>query len=158
MRLAGVPFAILDTTVLRRLLVPVDFSACSLQAVRHACVLTRVVGGTLILLHVLDGRAGASEAETQLRALGEAARHPPQIRVVPVQQEDIARTILSVAQAERAELLILGTHGRNDLASGVLGQVAHRLILSADLPIQLVPERLRAAAPHSRWLVAAQEE
>lgn len=145
-------------TVFRRLLVPVDFSACSVQAVRHACVLTRVVGGTLILLHVLDGRAGAGEADTQLRALGDAARHPPLIRVVPVQQEDIAQTILSVGQDERADLLILGTHGRDDLGSGVLGQVAHRVILNADLPIQLVPERLRAGAPRSRWLVAAEEE
>ncbi|WP_165795447.1 universal stress protein [Deinococcus koreensis] len=141
----------------RRLLVPVDFSACSLQAARHACAMTRMVGGSLILLHVLDGRVTAEQAGGQLALLGNEARHPPQLRVVPSVASDVALTILDVAHSERADLLILGTHGRNDLGSGVLGQVAHRLVLAADLPVHLVPERLRALAPHARWLVSTPE-
>lgn len=141
----------------RRLLVPVDFSACSLQAARYACGLTRTVGGSLILLHVLDGRVSAEQGDSQLRLLGNEARHRPLIRVVPAVAGDVALTILDVARTERADLLILGTHGRNDLGSGVLGQVAHRLVLAANLPVQLVPERLRAQRPHARWLMSAPE-
>lgn len=141
----------------RRLLVPVDFSACSLQAARHACGLTRTVGGSLILLHVMDGRVDELAATAQLRMLGTGARHPPQIRAVPLNRADVALTILDVARHERADLLVLGTHGRDDLGSGVLGQVAHRVIVAAEVPVHLVPEKLRSAAPRSRWLAAAQE-
>lgn len=150
-------FAILESTVFRRLLVPVDFSACSVQAARHACQLTRMVGGTIILLHVLDGRTTPGAARERLRRLGEEARHRPVICVVPLQGGEVAATILDVAQAERADLLILGTHGRDDLGSGVLGQVALRLVLTADLPVHLVPERLRTWGPHSRWLMPTPE-
>ena len=38
----------------RKILVPVDFSPCSLEAYRVALALTRVFGAELILLHVID--------------------------------------------------------------------------------------------------------
>lgn len=82
----------------------------------------------------------------------------PVICVVPLRDADVAAAILNVAHAERADLLILGIHGRGHLRSGVLGQVAQRLVLTADLPIQLVPERLRSQAPRSRWLTAVEDE
>lgn len=136
----------------RRLLVPVDFEACSVQALRHACTLTRVLGGSLTVLHVLDGRVGEADAGDKLRALAAGARRPAAVRVYP-EVGGIAQTILQAARDEGADLLIVGTHGRSDLGAGVLGGVVHELVLRAHLPVQLVPEGLREAPARSRWLV-----
>ena len=72
--------------MLRRMLVAVDFSECGHHAARYAFGLARAVGGTVTLLHVLEGQeAGplsSEAAQTLLRELSMQARCPPKCLVV----------------------------------------------------------------------------
>lgn len=132
----------------RRVLVPVDFGACSVQAVTHACDLVRAIGGSLTLLHVLEGsQAPNGQAEARLRQLAERGRRPPTLLVEEPGEHSVAAVILAVAHRVGAELLVLGPHGGPDPAVHKLGRVATEVLLKAHLPVRLVPgARWRALA------------
>jgi len=50
-----------------------------------------------------------------------------------------AQAIAEFAQAERPDLIVMGTHGHSALASMVLGSVANGVLARCKLPVLLVP-------------------
>jgi nucleotide-binding universal stress UspA family protein len=52
--------------------------------------------------------------------------------------DDIAQTIVREAENYRAELIVMGTHGRRGIARWMLGSVAERVVRLAHTPILLV--------------------
>ena len=145
---------------IRHLLVPVDFSAASKQALDYAVGVARTCGAKLTLLHVVelpsyltDGHAPA-HVTTALRdhmqgsAQQELARLLPEGAGTPV---EIARQvavgvphqkILEIAAAERVDWIVMATHGRTGLSHLVMGSVAERVLRTAPCPVLT----LRAAA------------
>ncbi|WP_180969949.1 universal stress protein [Deinococcus planocerae] len=144
----------------RRVLVPVDFGACSVQAVTHAFDLVRVIGGSLTLLHVLEEpQAPDGPAEARLRQLAERGRRPPTLLVAAPGEHSVAEAILAAARRVEAELLVLGPHGGPDPTVHKLGRVATEVLLGAHLPVQLVPGAFQPAPePGARWRALAKGE
>jgi nucleotide-binding universal stress UspA family protein len=56
--------------------------------------------------------------------------------------DDPAEAITRYAQDERADLIVLGTHGRSMLGRAVLGSTAAQVLRRADCPVLLVPPAL----------------
>jgi nucleotide-binding universal stress UspA family protein len=144
--------------VFYRIVVPTDFSACSEQAWALARRLAAASGAELVLAHVLvetplysegavdmrhvkDVYAAARKwAKETLERWAEAARaEGPKARVVlrtGVPHEEI----VALATDERADLVVLGTHGRGGLGRTFLGSVADRVIRLAPCPVLSVRE------------------
>ena len=144
----------------RQVLVPVDFGVCSVHAAYHACDLVRAIGGSLTLLHVLEGGPANAEealrAESRLRQLAGRSRRPAHILVEPGQGRPVAQVILAVAARVGAELLVLGPHGGPDPSVRRLGRVATEVLLNTHLPVQLVPGGwLGTSGPGARWRALA---
>lgn len=137
----------------RRVLVPIDFGVCSVEALNHACDLVRAIGGHLTLLHVLEGREEVpGHAEAELRRLGQRGRRPPTLLVEPLEEHSVAEVILGVARRSGAELLVLGPHGGLDPTLPRLGRVATEVLSRTHLTVQLVPAPGRASpALGARW-------
>ena len=57
---------------------------------------------------------------------------------------EISREILRLARAFRADLLVIGTHGRSGLERMFTGSVAGRLVQTSALPVMVVRGRPRA--------------
>jgi nucleotide-binding universal stress UspA family protein len=55
----------------------------------------------------------------------------------------IGGAMIDVALAHQAGLLVVGTRGRSDLTSMLLGSVAHEVVHKSTLPVLVVPERAR---------------
>jgi nucleotide-binding universal stress UspA family protein len=55
----------------------------------------------------------------------------------------IGGAMIDVALAQRAGLLVVGTRGRSDLTSMLLGSVAHEVVHKSTLPVLVVPEKTR---------------
>lgn len=66
--------------------------------------------------------------------------HFPQLQIDGEVAEGTAAEVLT-AEAPRAQLTVLGTRGRGGIASTLLGSVSRAVLLKADGPVMVVPER-----------------
>jgi nucleotide-binding universal stress UspA family protein len=146
-------------TAVKRILWATDLSPASEGAWCYALLLADMLSAEVCLLHVVSATqvVGAPdlpvpfpmdwlEAELAVRdrdlasrqkdveALGIAAR-----RKVTVGAP--AATILAEAEAERADLIVVGTHGRRGLSHVLLGSVAEAVIRRAPCPVLAVQTR-----------------
>lgn len=142
------------------ILVPVDFSDCSAEVVRHAASLARQHDTALVLLHVVE-LPPAMDDDTVVRpkAMGkpvraidyvrsEAERHMPSyIALDEVNGLSVRTRILSGIPAERiveeaetvdASQIVMGTHGRSGFARMMTGSVAETVIRHTERPVTLI--------------------
>lgn len=137
----------------RTLLAPHDFSPASRAGFVYAEALARQAGARIHLLHVVEAPAlhaltpagpldlalpdvvvtGALlEAEKLLIELAEASRADVQVHVVEGQPTEI---ICEMAERLPADLIVMGTHGRDGFAHRLLGSVAERTLRRAPCPV-----------------------
>ena len=141
--------------VLKRILVPLDFSANSTRALDYAYALAQKFDAALHLVHVcevpsmmtgsMDAYAIAytdwsqqlgDEAERELEKLR------PRLAEVKVSNEVLfgnpARAIVTAARTNDADLIVMGTHGHGPVMHVVMGNVAERVVRTADCPVLTV--------------------
>ena len=142
---------------LQRILVPLDFSTNSARALDYARGLAFEFGATLHLVHVcevpsmmtgsMDAYAIAyndwsqqlgAEAEQQLStitaSLGSAKVTTEVLFGRP------AAAIVEAAATNKADLIVMGTHGHGAVMHMVMGNVAERVVRTAPCPVLTVPE------------------
>ena len=144
-----------------RILVPVDFSDPSRQAVKHAAWLAGKLGAKVDVLHVASrpveylpleewifGEArgqknveekvleAAQKAFTRfLNEFSEATRGKLTTRVetgVPSQ------VIIQVTEDDEYDMVVMGTHGRTGAKHATLGSTAERVLRKANCPVLVV--------------------
>ena len=133
-----------------RIVVPIDFSDCSVDALEYGIQMAKDVGASLTILHVLEpvcygddfalghvaeqGRLDervASQLRTcvsMIRSSGVAARQVIRGGVT-------ADSILEVARASTSDLIVMGTHGRRGISHVVKGSVAEAVLRLASCPV-----------------------
>jgi nucleotide-binding universal stress UspA family protein len=140
----------------RTILHPTDFSPGSAAAFEYACQLARDYDARLIVLHVLGpiipvGADGVivSPNMDELRVIArkqlDGVRPPNSgVRVEPAVREGPASQVILEATAEfRADLIVMGTHGRTGFRRLVLGSVTEEVLRKAPCPVLTV----KAPAP-----------
>ena len=148
---------------LKRILIATDFGEAADVAFAYGRELARTFGASIDVLHVADnvlarGFAGeaylASYPELQ-RDVEEAAAKRLEGMVCDEDRAVLnARTVIRVstspalaivdyAREARADLIIMGTHGRGAMAHLLMGSVAERVVRTAPCPVLTVrcPER-----------------
>lgn len=139
-------------------LVPVDFSQTSEAALNYAIGMARRKGGKLLLLHVISDSSvmmsayGGGSAEIMLelqRSMEESAGkemrrlvarkrlRPGQYRSV-VSRGSPAQIIVREAKKARAQMIIMGSHGRTGLQRLMIGSVAEQALRYAQCPVLIV--------------------
>jgi nucleotide-binding universal stress UspA family protein len=143
--------------MIERILVPLDGSALSEQALAQAAALARLFGAQLILARVPEAiltpllSAGVwvtVPAETQAE-VDEAAEYLQAVAARPELAELVAERVtpprpvadglLDAVAGSRANLIVATTHGRTGLGRVVLGSIAAKLVHAAPVPVVLVP-------------------
>ena len=135
---------------LERILVPVDFSDCSLDALEYAVVLAQQAKASLMLLHVLEPvsygldftlshirtREQVRESWTKrLEELVSSHQHshvPMEFRLRGGLPTD---SILDSAQTLPCDLIVMGTHGRRGISHTISGSVAEAVLRKAHCPV-----------------------
>ena len=141
----------------RRILFASDFSKASGKAFTTALTLAKANRATLTILHVIvpfmpivpeqyintatweqiDSQA-RRWSQQQLARLTEKAKKAG-IRVVGLLLEgDPAQQITRAARSKRADVLVVGTHGRTGLTKFFVGSVAGRVVATASCPVVTV--------------------
>jgi len=136
-----------------RLLVAVDFSLSSRAAFRFAVVLARRLRARMTLLHAAepsgrsrsrDGHIDASyrrKAERWFQAAVSASRAGHMVNERIVIPGNPAEVILDQAKRVRADLIVMGSHGRRGLSLLMLGSVARSVVRQARSPVLVVKAR-----------------
>lgn len=140
----------------KQILVPVDFSDCSLNALSYASVLAQKFQAKLILLHVVEpaaypqnypaGTVALDKANQNL--LSAAGERLLKIRLRTSAQGLAAETLVRMGRAQSeisdtaiatgADLIVMGTHGYNGLKQVLLGGTAERVVRQSHCPVLTV--------------------
>ncbi|MBB3261885.1 nucleotide-binding universal stress UspA family protein [Paraburkholderia bannensis] len=88
-----------------------------------------------------EGRLLCTDAQEKMMVAG--VRGVARSVEVDLGAEDIAHCIARTAAESKADLIVMGTHGRRGVRRLVLGSVADRVLRSSRCPILLVPSRTR---------------
>jgi len=143
---------------LKKVLVPIDFSNISKNALPWATFLAQKFGAELILLHVTEkfpidyllGRELMSEvivplmkqAEAELEHMAESLSKSTGVNISAVVRDGTPfEEICNAAKTLGAELIVLTTHGYTGLKHVWLGSTAERVVRHATCPVLVVRER-----------------
>jgi len=144
-------------TRIRRILVATDFSKTSAKALTGAIDLAKAQRAKLTILHAYVPlvplvpeqyiEAGTWDridtesrrwAERQLVKLAARARKSGVRATSALVIGDPSRQIVRTARGLRADLIVVGTHGRQGLTRFFLGSVAERVIATAACPVMTI--------------------
>lgn len=148
------PVERVGSVLYKTIVCPIEFSDPSTRALEYAVSLAEETDGRLILLHVIEGFIDkATIAEVGHFNVPEYYRHleedamarlkaavPAEARVWCRPDERLAfgkpyREILRVAKEEKAELIVMGVHGKGVLNRRLLGSTTHRVVREATCPV-----------------------
>jgi nucleotide-binding universal stress UspA family protein len=144
---------------IKTILHPTDFSEGSDFAFRLACSLARDYGARVIVLHVMappvvgygEGVVPPRPEEYQEALRAELLQVQPRDSRVPVEHRlvegNAAAEILNTAEEVKADVIVLGTHGRTGLGRAVMGSVAEYVVRRASCPVLTVKTPLPGKQP-----------
>lgn len=121
---------------LKNILVPIDLSEHSVQALPFAADLARRFGATLVLVHAASGRRAAQKAQGTLERLAANLGGLPARAVLGVASP--LELVLELSDKTENPLVLMYTHGRRGLARGVLGSTACQIVSYAHCPVWTV--------------------
>jgi len=144
--------------VYKRIFVPVDGSPTSIAGLNEALRLARNQKAKLRLIHIVDQRMVFSTVETGMnidpvldalksggeRILERAAKLAASRGVRPETEMNenaahrVADVIVARARRWRADLIVMGTHGRRGVNRLVLGSDADLVVRNSPVPVLLV--------------------
>jgi nucleotide-binding universal stress UspA family protein len=154
-------------SAITRILCPVDFSECSRHALEQAAVLGRECRAPVIALHtfaiapvtdriivgapiVPEPAHGSSEMydalTIELRRFVDTVDTGGAVAQVEIAEGDAVDAIVRASAARRADLIVMGTHGRTGMNRLMLGSVAESVLRKAPCPVLTVPPRAETAA------------
>ncbi len=134
---------------IHKILVPIDGSTHSQNALDYALDMARTHNASLLLLHVhrpVPITLGEPNFQHVLNHSAETSRQimaPVEETTSKAQIEYTTRiiggtpskTIAEVAEVEQCDLIIMGSRGKSDLEGIVLGSVTHQVLHLAHCPV-----------------------
>ena len=142
---------------IRQILVATDFGEPAESALTYGRNFARAFDATLHVVHVINDLATTApiseipldltKVQAQLNAEAAATldtlitdddRQTLSMKTAVLTSATPARAILAHAEAIRADIIIVGTHGRSGIAEFFLGSVAQKIVRSAPCPVLTV--------------------
>ncbi|TDQ18792.1 nucleotide-binding universal stress UspA family protein [Algoriphagus boseongensis] len=142
------------------ILCPIDFSECSLNAIEYASRIGEKYKAKLILFHVLNredylklsplDEEGKYQLDFVREKLGNlqkaviAESIPRGLNAceIATQEGKIVQGTLDFAKSIKADLIVVGTEGVNELRENIIGSRASRLVEQSEIDILVVPRKV----------------
>jgi nucleotide-binding universal stress UspA family protein len=141
----------------KKIVVPIDGSGWSERAIPHAVDIAHKYNSELILLHVFKppaaeylgeiALAGQDEQLMQLRnemkqhlmALRSKLRSENiEVRVQWIEGSGVAEIIIEYLKEEKADLVVMSSHGRTGISRMLFGSVANQVMEGVHIPVLIV--------------------
>lgn len=147
---------------MKKILVPVDFSVCSLNALQYAKSLADDLGFSLKVVHIYTGSLNSngplilSPGKTRKEALDEHLEEFIQkldgsknegtvisktiIETETMLAMSISYKLLNLTKNEEIAMVVMGTTGAGDIVNKLLGSISSEVAQKAHCPVVLVPD------------------
>lgn len=131
------------STIPAKILLPIDFSPSSHEALEQATVLAQHFHAEIYLVNVVPDGANVETAKKEASDLfavsvtGLAAKGIKATSSVEV-ESDIAGAILDVIEREHIDLVVVSTHGLTGWHPLVFGSIAEKLVRLVHVPLLLI--------------------
>lgn len=140
----------------KHILIATDGSAASEHAAQLAVGLARTHGAKLTAVYVVDpypyiglgevnpmgfqaymasAQQAAAAAHAKVDALCKQGGAPVALQVRLVEDVAAASGVVQTAEAEGADLIVMGSHGRTGIARLMLGSVATKVVAESSVPV-----------------------
>jgi nucleotide-binding universal stress UspA family protein len=141
------------STTPKRMLVPVDFSDCSLDACEYGALIAQRSNASVKLLHVLEPVSYGLDFTFPHLAQRESSKAAITKRLSDLASELTSvglasdflisgglptDSILDAAQAQSVDVIVMGTHGRRGLSHALFGSVAESVLRRSSCPVLTV--------------------
>lgn len=138
-----------------KILIAVDSSSFSLKAARAGFALAHALDAEVALLYVVDRSresvtidTGPTREQSEVLLLKEAQETIEQLiklfngnkKLYKFTPEGFPKEeILNIAQEWRADVIVMGTHGRTGLSHFINGSIAEHVVRHACVPVMVIP-------------------
>jgi nucleotide-binding universal stress UspA family protein len=140
---------------IRKIIVPIDLSETSLNALDTAVAIAKRHQAELILLNVIESDLdflgegngfssfnNLSHSSDVLTALAGGIQHTHALSPRVIQEEGhVSYVILKTALLHQADLIVIGTHGASGYRDGFIGSNAYSVIKHATCPVLTIPPK-----------------
>jgi len=145
---------------IKRILHATDFSKASARALQEAVKLARENSARLLVVHVIEptpyvagGEFGGAEIymkledATKRNAQSSMSRLMQRLKKLKIKAESLLlrgaahEQIVKAAKSKKADMIVIGTHGRTGLSKLFLGSVAGKVVSLATCPVMTVRGR-----------------
>ena len=133
--------------MIKRILAPTDFSELSANGVRYASQLAKELGSELVIMNIvpLDESNFASKREIDQHKL-ELDEFlvdrdvNPDLNLRKLVEPGVpSGTIISFAERENCDLIVMSSHGRSGLSRLLVGSVTEQILRKSPCPVLVVP-------------------
>lgn len=156
-----------------KILCPIDFSECSLNAIEYASRLGEKYKAELILFHVLNtqdylklspmdvnGKHQEEFVREKMQSLQkavEAESIPKGLKSCEIAFQDgnVVDLTLEFATLKKTDLIVIGTEGMNEMRENIIGSRASQIVEESDRDVLVVPRKVFFKIP--RKLVYASD-
>lgn len=145
---------------IKRILVPVDFSRDSLDALSAARDLAKQFGAELLILYVIEPIHFITVSEVyeeqrrlsdvELTHIGDELRAAGQRFRILIKAGVPAHVIVDTARRSGTGMIVMGTHGRTGLAHMLIGSVAEKVVRTAGCPVLITRRAAGKRGPRKR--------
>lgn len=145
---------------IKRILHATDFSKASARALQEAVKLAKENSARLLVVHVIEptpyvagGEFGGAEIymkledATKRNAQSSMSRLMQRLKKLKIKAESLLlrgaahEQIVKAAKSKKADMIVIGTHGRTGLSKLFLGSVAGKVVSLATCPVMTVRGR-----------------
>jgi len=120
-------------------IVPYDFSQTSEVALRYALFICQKVEVEICLLHLVSSSKDIATAQDKLDKVRKAQTIPTGSSITTqVEEGNIFEDIGRIANKLRAQLVIMGTHGRRGLSQKIFGSHSIKIVTSCNIPFLII--------------------
>ena len=138
--------------VIRKIVVPVDFTSTTEKVINYALSVAKQLEAHVCFIHVTETFSGydmllvhpsfaqitkdmKKKAELRMEHLLEDNKDLPEGCSGKVVSGEIVEEIIKYADEEKADLVVIGTHGVKGLERVLIGSVAERVVKNSPCPV-----------------------
>ncbi len=140
---------------IRKIIVPIDLSETSLNALDTAVALAKKHKASLLMLNVIESGfefltdgggfssfTNLSNSADVLSALAGTIQHTHNIVPKVIQEEGhVSQVILKTTLLQQADLIVIGTHGASGYRDGFIGSNTYSIIKHSTCPVLTIPPK-----------------